>query len=162
MNGRANGRKIDLLALGTLCAPFLVTKVIETLKNKQVRGRLWTPIVQENIRTVNISISRVLLTLKRRRYVSIKENAALRFLLAEGLVYAETNGTQDKLTSTGQLNIFCAAPILRSLILSEIQSPPTNISVDEVPDRDIIDPRWLLAHMIEVSLGQNYFRWIQP
>ncbi len=90
-------------------------------------------------------------------YVSIKENDALRFLLAEGLVYAETDEIQDKLTSTGQLNIFCAAPILRSLILSEIQSPPINISVDDVPDCKTIDPRWLLAHTVEVSLGQNYF-----
>ena len=44
MNGRANGRKIDLLAprrkifaSAQLCAPFFVAKVIDpTLKNKQV------------------------------------------------------------------------------------------------------------------------------
>jgi hypothetical protein len=89
-------------------------------------------------------------------YVPIfKENAALRFLLAEGLVYAGSKGPQEERTNTLLLNVVCAAPILRSIMLSHIQSPPITINIADVPDVNNLDPKWLLARTIEVGLNQN-------
>ena len=65
-----------------------------------------------------------------------------------------TKGPEEKLTDSGLLNIVCAAPILRSLILSEIQSPPITVAIKDVPDANNLDPRWLLARTIEVGLSQ--------
>ncbi|KAF9152552.1 hypothetical protein BGX20_005131 [Mortierella sp. AD010] len=76
-------------------------------------------------------------------------NADLRFLLAEGLVIEASRDPQQKLTNGGLVEIVCAAPILCSIILSEIQSPPIQITPEDMPDPNKLDPEWLLTHTIK-------------
>ena len=66
----------------------------------------------------------------------------MKLLLAEGMVVE--NSQND-----GTGHIGCAAPILRTIMLSNIRDP------DIVPisptDADRIDPKWLLARTVEVD-----------
>ena len=70
---------------------------------------------------------------------------ATKFLLVEGMVVVK------EVENTGKVIIECAAPILRSLMISYIQSPPLTIS-EKAPDTTRLDPRWLLARTIEVDI----------
>ncbi|KAF9175972.1 ATP-dependent RNA helicase, partial [Mortierella sp. AD011] len=77
------------------------------------------------------------------------EDPDLRFLLAEGLVIEASRDPQQKLTNNGLVKIICAASILRSIILSEIQSPPIDITSEDMPDPEKPDLEWLLTHTIK-------------
>ena len=77
-------------------------------------------------------------------YALMKDND-IKFLLAEGLVVIE-----DRLATINEVRIECSAPIIRSIMLGMIQAPEVNLSVP-VPDRNHLDPQWLLERTVEVS-----------
>lgn len=85
-----------------------------------------------------------------------KDDPDLRFLLAEGLVIEAAREPRQVLTDNGLVEIVCAAPILRAIILSTIQSPKIEIAPEDMPDCDRLDPRWLLTHTIEVGLTKFF------
>ena len=72
----------------------------------------------------------------------------VKFLLAEGMVFVRKE--LDYL-----VEIECAAPILRSMMLSKISSPEIHLTED-VPDPRNLNARWLLARIIEVRI---LLRW---
>ncbi|KAF9402520.1 hypothetical protein BGZ76_007288, partial [Entomortierella beljakovae] len=52
-------------------------------------------------------------------------------------------------TQDGNVVLECSAPILRSLMITSIASPAALRLSNDVPDDKRLDPRWLLARIIE-------------
>ncbi len=71
-----------------------------------------------------------------------KDDEDVKFLLAEGMIVVKSQ--TDRVTL-----VECAAPILRSMMLSRIRGPSIELN-PQPADRENIDPKWLLARTIEV------------
>ncbi|CAB4401483.1 unnamed protein product [Rhizophagus irregularis] len=85
----------------------------------------------------------------RNKKVSMDEDD-VKFLLAEGMVVVISN------YGDGTGLIGCAAPILRTIMLSSIRGP--NIVPSSLPtNADHIDPKWLLARTIKNLSIHNIF-----
>lgn len=68
----------------------------------------------------------------------------MKYLLNEGVLVVRTE------RDTTSVELECAAPILRSILLLRIWMPNLELT-EALPDRKELDVHWLLEHTIEVS-----------
>ena len=76
----------------------------------------------------------------------------LKFLLAEGIVRVQES-KEELLVSPQHTIIECAAPLLRSIMISELSGPEIEIGV--APDPHKVCPRRLIARTIEVCIEMS-------
>ncbi|CAG8653408.1 6024_t:CDS:2, partial [Paraglomus occultum] len=81
--------------------------------------------------------------------VVVKECDELKFLLAEGIVRVQENQEVSQIAPVHMI-IECAAPLLRSIMISQLCGPEIEIGL--APDPHKVCPQWLIARTIE-NLG---------
>ena len=76
----------------------------------------------------------------------------MKFLLVGEIVRIQES-EKELLGSSQHMVIKCAAPLLRSIMISELSGPEIEIGV--APDPHKVCPRWLIARTIEVCIEMS-------
>ena len=72
----------------------------------------------------------------------------MKFLLAEGIIIRVQENQEELLASPQHMMIECAAPLLHSIMISQLCGPEIEIGLAPNPHK--VCPRWLIACTIEV------------